>query len=84
MFYEYLFKEMIDSGSSRIENLLKNILFLNYNFFSAVINLKIGTLLLYLFIICFYFCLFLLFKFVIKKENKNQALLLIFLIISFI
>ena len=82
MFYEYLFKEMIDSGSIRIENLFKNILFLNYNFFSAVINLKIGTLLLYLFIICFYFCLFLLFKFVIKKENKNQALLLIFLIIS--
>ena len=47
-----------------------------------MINLKIGTLLLYLFIICFYFCLFLLFKFVIKKENKNQTLLLIFLIIS--
>lgn len=82
MFFEYLFKEMIASGNSRIENLFKNLFFLNYNFFNSVINLKIGSLLLYLFIICFYFCLFLLLKFGIKKENKKQALLLIFFITS--
>ena len=82
MFSEYLFKEMIDSGESRIENLFKNLMFLNYNFFSAILNFKIGTLLFYLFVICFYFCIILLLKLLIKKENKNQALLLVFLIVT--
>ena len=68
MFFEYLFKEMIASGNNRIENLFKNYFF-KLQFFNSVINLKIGSLLLYLFIICFYFCLFLLLKFGIKKRK---------------
>lgn len=82
IFYEYLFKEMIGSGSNRIENIFTDIFFLNYNFFKAIFNFNVGIIFFYVFVISFYFCIFLLIKFTLKKNYKKQTLLLIFFIVS--
>ena len=82
LMYEYLFKEMLDSGSNRLTNLFNSIFFLNYNIFKAIINFNVGIILFYLFIICFYFSIYLLIKIILTKKDEKQALLLIFIIVS--
>lgn len=54
-FFDYIILNNLNSGAPRLKSFFTNYFFFNYNLFEIVFNLKIGSLLLYPFIIVFYF-----------------------------
>jgi hypothetical protein len=88
IFYDYIFNNNEEFAKGRFNNFFINILFLQYNPFSIIKNLNIGSMFLYPFIVSYYFGIFLIVVKVFKLKinctliNEFKLIILLFFTIS--